>query len=463
MNKPNKEYEVLYIHSTKDPRKHPQGNTYYGIMPMGIIGILNTLIKNGVSVLGVNIAIEKALDPDFDIGEFLSGINYKILLTDLHWYEHSFGTLYIAEQSKKIHPLSWVIIGGYTSTIYAEEILTNFNCVDYITVGDCDKPLPELVYKLLSEKMTEINTIPNLVYRNNNITVRSKIKWIQESISTIDFVNTDFFWHSEYIPYITTTGAKKIASHYWLLIARGCKYNCSYCCGANSNMNDLFQRCNILLRSPKEIANDFNYLTEHGIKRICPSHDIQMFGSDFYCELFHEIGKQKTRPGMYLECFQLPDEKFLDAISEVFDLDNLVLAISPISGNEQLRKSNGKLFSNKRFIEILEYIKQKRIRLQLYYTLNIYGETKQQFLDTYNQMSYIINEMGLAKKSVFYQSVIIDPLAGMRNIEGIDVKYNSFMDYYSYCLLPENVNLNTGFDDNADLTTEEKRKKFIEI
>ena len=430
---------------------------------MGIIGILNTIKKNGVSVLGVNIAIEKALNSEFDIGEFLSSIRYKILLTDLHWYEHSFGAMYIAEQSKKTHPLSWVIIGGYTSTIYAEEILTNFECVDYITIGDSDNPLPELIYKLLSGNMTGIDMIPNLIYRINNKVIRSKIKWVQESISSIDFVNTDFFMHSEYIPYSTTEGVKNIASHYWLLIARGCKYNCSYCCGANSNMNTLFQRCNILLRSPKDISNDFNYLTEHGIKRICPSHDIQMFGADFLDELFHEIGKQETRPGMYLECFQIPDERFLDAISDVFDLDNLVLAISPISGNEQLRKSNGKHFTNQRFIEILQYIKKKNIKLQLYYTANLYGETKQQFFDTYDQISYIVNEMGLAKKSVFYQPVIIDPLAGMRDIKGINVKYNTFMDYYYYCLLQEDTFLNTGFDDNAELSKEEKRKKFLEI
>lgn len=456
-----KKCDVLYVHSTKNPIG--SDNTKYAIMPMGIIGILNNLKSKKVNVKGINIAIEIMIDPQYDIAFDLEQIEYQILLTDLHWYEHSFGAIHIARESKRIYPKVPVVIGGYTSTIFANEIMENFECIDYIVTGDSDMPMELLVDYLLGQGKCMLDTIPNLVYREKGAILTSNGKWVQKDLDSIDFIHTDFFKHSEYIPYLTTGGVNKIAPHYWLCVARGCKFNCAYCCGANSNMNKLFHRCNVLTRSPHKIASDFYELTLAGITRICPSHDFQMFGVDFYRTLFLEIRKFNIMPGMYLECFQLPTKDFIDELIKTFDKDKLVLVISPISGNEELRRENGKGFSNKAFFEILDYIKAKGLKLQLYYTLNLVGETRKQFMDTYYQVKYIHEVMGLSKKCIYYQHVVIDPLAGMRKFEKIHVEYNTFMDYYRYCLIPDSGFQATGFIDGGEMPLAAKREMFEAI
>ena len=259
-----KKTDVLYIHSTKNPIG--EDDLQFAVMPMGIIGILNNLKSRNIEILGLNYAIEKSLDPQFDLVSTLKNIEYKILLTDLHWYEHSFGAMYVAEQSKKLCPDVPVVIGGYTSTIYATEIMDNFDTVDYIVKGDSDLPMEILVDHLLGRNGISPERIPNLVYRQNDAVMVSKEVWTADTLDNIDFLNTDFFEHAKYIPHLNTKGIKRSVSSFWLCVARGCIFNCAYCCGANANMETLFGRCNVLTRNPELVASDFVKLTKAGIR-----------------------------------------------------------------------------------------------------------------------------------------------------------------------------------------------------
>lgn len=454
--------DILYVHSVKNP--HDKNQISFGYMPMGILGILNGIRAKGVQVLGLNCMVEQICNPEFDLATALSGIEYKLLMTDLHWYEHSYGAMYVVEQSKKVKPHIPTIIGGYTSTIFADEIMAQFPNVDYLVSGDSDLPLEQLTDCILGRNQLKVQEIPNVYFRCNGVVCAPEKTWVQTTLEGIDFVNMDFFLHQKEIPYIKINGLNHKTTDQWLCIARGCKFNCVYCCGANKNMQTLFRRCNILLRSAGQVAEDFVALTEKGIDQISPSHDFQMFGKAYYHEIFSKIREKNVKPGMYLECFQLPTKDYIDEIADTFDNKRLLVAISPISGNEQLRNENGKHFSNKDLYEILSYMRQKGVKVQLYYTVNPVGETKQQFEDTCFQMQYIKGVYGLDYRSVVYQRVVVDPLAGLRDYENIEVKYNSFMDYYNYCQIPyKDRNSATGYTDNCELDSDYKAAVYSKL
>ena len=454
--------DILYVHSIKDPFDKDQ--IKFGYMPMGIIGILNGLKAKGIKVLGMNQMVELHCNPEFDLAAALSDIDYKILMTDLHWYEHSFGAMYVVEQSKKVKPHIPTVIGGYTSTIFADEIMQQFSNVDYLVSGDSDLPLEQLTDRLLGYNQLDFKEIPNVYYRHEGTVCAPEKTWVQTTLDGIDFVSMDFFLHKELIPYITINSVSSTRTDQWLCIARGCKFNCVYCCGANKNMQALFRRCNILLRSAQQVAEDFVALTENGISLVSPSHDFQMFGKAYYHEIFSKIREKNVKPGMYLECFQLPTKDYIDEIADTFDKDRLRIAISPISGNDQLRKENGKYFTNDELYEILTYMAQKGVKVQLYYTVNPVGETKQQFEDTYFQMQYLKMMYRMDSRSVIYQRVVVDPLAGLRDYDNIDVKYNSFMDYYNYCRVSyKERNSATGYTDNCELDGDYKTALYQKL
>lgn len=452
--------DILYIHASQ----HPEGedDKRFAYVPMGLIGILNNLRDKGYSVIGINYSIERTVNPDYHIEDSLNEIEYRVLLTDLHWYVHAYGAMYVARHSKKLKPDIPVVIGGYSSTIFCDEIIENFDCVDYIVTGDSDLPMAMLADHLLKDN-TPINSIPNLVYRQNNQIIHSKDTWVQTSLDDIDFITADYFDHADKLCHTTSGGVTRVLSERYTCIARGCKFNCGYCCGANANMQALFNRCNILLRSPEKVAEDFCRLEQMGIYHVAVSHDLQMFGKQYYQSVFAHIREMNVKPGLYLECFQLPTKDYIDDILRTFDPSKVLLAISPISGDEKLRKENGKLFSNDSLFEMVEYINSKKLSLQLYYTLNLVSETEDQFYSSYMQMKYLNVFYGMTRKNILYQRVVIDPLAGMRNFEGIKVHYHTFMDYYRHAQLPTRNYEITGFEDNGAVPATKKMEMFESI
>lgn len=452
--------DVLYLHATKNPAG--EDCLKFSIMPMGIIGILNGLRQKGVQVIGMNYAMEKKADPDFDLYQTLSQMDYRIFMVDLHWYEHCYGAMFAAEQSKKAHPEVPVVIGGYTTTIYAPEILENFPCVDYAVTGDSELPTEMLTAYLLGKGGT-LEEVPNLYYRRGGEVVSSEKTWVQTELDSIDVIPVDFFRHAEDIPHLGCNGVGKGQPNRWIEIARGCKFNCAYCCGAKKNMKALFRRCNILLRSPEKVAMDFKRLADDGITYISPSHDFQMFGKAYYRKVFAQIRKLGIRPGLYLECFQLPTRDFLEDVLQTFDPAMTDIVLSPISGNEELRRINGKMFSNEELFETLAFLIANKLPMQLYYTENLIGETEEQFLETYFQIRYVHDVLGLRKKNLFYQRVVMDPLAGMREFPNTNVTLNTFMDYYRYCQIPTGNIDYTGFTDNGQMPVEQKRAMFESV
>jgi radical SAM superfamily enzyme YgiQ (UPF0313 family) len=452
--------DILYIH----PSQTPEGvsSTKYACMPMGLIGILNNLRSKGYSVIGVNYAVEKTLNPDYTVDDTLNDVEYRVLLTDLHWYMHAYGAMHVAERSKHCRPEIPVVTGGYTGTIYGEEVIEKFPSVDYVVTGDSDLPMEMLIDHLLKGS-TPLEQVPNLVYRKDGKVVRSADTWVQTSLDEIDFITADYFDHPDMVGYLTAGGVARRTTSRWICIARGCKFNCSYCCGANANMQALFNRCNILLRSPEKVADDFYRLEQQGICHVSVSHDFYMFGKEYYQAVFAQIRKRNIKPGLYLECFQLPSKEFVDDLLQTFDQDRLVLAFSPTTGNEQLRRENGKLFSNAALLEMIQYLQAKKVLFQLYYTMNPVGETAAQFNDTYIQMKYLHMVYGLSKNQIFYQRVVLDPLAGMRKHKAIKVEYNTFMDYYEHCKIPNTEYEVVGFDDGAEVSSQKKKELYDAI
>lgn len=447
------QWDVLYIHAAKNPTN--EDHKRYGIMPMGILAVLNALQKKGYSVFGINMALEASLDAAFQLPEMLKKMRYKVLLTDLHWYEHAFGAMYVAEQSKALYPQIPVIIGGYTATIYGAEILEHFPAVDFAVTGDGELPLEMLVDHLLGNADTALKEIPNLIYRDCGSILTGEKKWVQTTLDALDFVSFDFMHHGKYLPRLLIGGlSPESAPRHWLCVARGCLYNCAYCCGAKDNMQSLFGRCQVLKRSAQKVAADFVALAKKNC-RVAPSHDLQMLGKAYYTQIFESIRESGLKPAMYLELFQIPTKAFVDEVAKTFSPEDTTLEISPISGNEQLRRENGKMFSNGQLYEIVQYIRSKGIKVRLYYTANVVGETKTQFEDTLFQIQYL--RMALGVREIFYQRVVIDPLAGMRKWPGVNAVYNSFMDYYRYCQIPNSEKLgSTGFCDQGELPLEDK-------
>ena len=425
-----KKVDVLYVHPTRS-----LDNTFYSFMPMGIFALINMLISNGYTAYGINYGIEKSIDKDYSLVNDIKNIDYKVIMIDLHWYEHAYGAIEIANISKEINPKAHVIMGGLTSTIFSKEILENFNNVDYLLKGDSEKPLLDLMRLLINNK-GNLNDIENITYRENGLIIDKELTYCNYNLDDLDYVSDDFLKNKEKYYITNTIGVDENRDKCgWVSIGRGCKHNCIYCDAAKDNMITLWGKEKMTYKSAKKVASDIIEYYKKGIEVVRISHDLEMFGREYYKEIFKIIRDENIKIGFNYDCFQLPSKAFIDELISTFKEDKIIIDITLLSGNENIRFKMGKLFTNKRLKEILDYLAKFEVTTRVYYSVNVIEETKEVFEETLSQIRELIDTYKSDKFYLCYQKVVLDPIALMKGMKDSDlyVTLNTFLDYYDYC------------------------------
>src|SRR5207237_5709628 len=106
-----------------------------------------------------------ALDQSFRLVPWLrQQDDVRLVMIDLRWYEHADGAMDVMRACKHIWPDVPVLLGGLTVSRFAEEIMAEFNAVDYLIRGDPELPTVQLAEGLVGGDLRP-EKIPNLSYR----------------------------------------------------------------------------------------------------------------------------------------------------------------------------------------------------------------------------------------------------------------------------------------------------------
>jgi len=329
-----------------------------------------------------------------------------------------------------------VLLGGITASICASEILERFPQVDVIIRGDAEEPLLQMI--------AEENpaSIPNLVYRDGESIIENDLAYCATSkeLDRLDFVDTDFLEHRDSYASMQYSGAGIIrdASRqgHWLSIGRGCVFDCSFCGGGRAAHNQFAARKGLILRSVERVIEDIEGLQNRSIHQVSFSLDPAIVGPEYWRPLFEGLQQRGVRIGLYNEFFQLPSDEFLQLFTETADLSHSEVAITLLSGDEKLRRVNGKFFSNRRLFQVLSWLRRYQIPIFLYFSANLPGETERSFRHTIRLARQIVRYYPGELLRMHNMCHTLDPLSPMSLVAdryGIKLEMHSFMDYYYYC------------------------------
>jgi radical SAM superfamily enzyme YgiQ (UPF0313 family) len=437
------EAKVLYIHPSKrSERVAPNWIDFYSfyvLFPMGVIGILNLLREEGIPVKGLNYAMEIESNPYFDFELWLKGEpEARVILIDLHWYEHCFGAIEVAGICKKVLPEVPVVLGGLTATRFAKEILENVSSVDFIIKGDAEKPLYQLVKQILNKEI-KLTRIPNLSYKDMDMIVENPLTYTAgtKDMDKLDFVNLDFLQNYQLYYKYQSTEFDFVTSH-WLCLGRGCKIDCSFCGGGKKAHKILADRDKIVLRSIDRVLEDIGRLYTMGIQQVSLSHDPAFLGKLYWSKFFREMKKKGVKIGIYNEFFQLPSKEFLKEFVQCAVIPLSRAIFSPLSGSEQVRRFNGKSFTNTQFFETLSFLKKYSFPVTVFFSINLPLEDNKSFENTLQMAQEILDFYPGELLNIANICHTIDPCSPMDLEPGkffIDTNLKSFMDYYHYCQL----------------------------
>jgi hypothetical protein len=184
------------------------------------------------------------------------------------------------------------------------------------------------------------------------------------------------------------------------------------------------------------MVDDLERLEAAGVTQASLSYDISELGEAYWRDLFAGIRDRGIKIGLYNECFQDPSPQFIEDFVRSVDMTHACIALSPLSGSEEVRRLNGKLYTNAQLLNTLDLLNLYNMPIFVYFSLNLPGETPETFEETLALAKQIYNYYPPSLLKILNSCHTIDPLSPMSErgeTYAIEVAMRTFMDYYAYC------------------------------
>jgi hypothetical protein len=291
--------DVLYIHPSGNPSDHS--------IPMGLIGLMNSLSCSKKGKLNYEIK-------DSDI------LRSRIIVMDCHWYFPLGEIGRMAKKLKRINPRVKIIVGGQTATIFAESILSSYQ-IDYVIAGDAEYPFRLLIGDLLEGK--DGHSVPNVIsrqFKNPQSYVLSKREY-----SMNDYISIDWFPTFKarmkrvhrFIPFESPIN-EILGTYPFIAIYKGCKYDCEFCYAGKGTIRKVYGR-GLIARSPASVVRELEWCSRsEDIRHVYIIADfVNMLGRDYTKSVF----SRKYNLDLYYEFehFNYPPISVLQRIVDCFN------------------------------------------------------------------------------------------------------------------------------------------------
>lgn len=395
----NNQLCMKFIHcgnvSLANPQDRGEKNIFF--MPMGLFAMADVLHKNGVDVE----ILHTDLEAGKDIHNILDFTEVDVVGFDDHWVNQSLVVIETAALIKQINPEIFVVMGGYTASLFAEEILAGFPQVDAVVRGDGEVPILELLKVLHEEKRLgksivketdpeKLKNVQNLVWRRpdkkivaNDITYTAT----PADLEKLDFATLDYmrnweayrlssFFYTHFLPI-------KHSPMFLLEVARGCEYACTFCggnCLAQKKMNN---RTKTIYRSIDSVLATIKKAVSYGFETFYTCIEWEN-SDDWYIELFNRIKEEQLEINYTFGSWKLPSPSLVAVMSEA--CKEVIIEISPETSDYELRRKNKDAriaYTNEEMEACLDYISRKNnVKVQVFFGFYVSGDTQETILNT---------------------------------------------------------------------------------
>ncbi len=270
-----------------------------------------------------------------------------------------------------------MVAGGAHPTIDPQDVLKN-TPIEVCIVGEGEETTTELIKKV-QEKKSIIDVVGTVNAQKNN-GLRPLLKDIDffPAWELIDFENYD----------VAVSKKKRMA---YLLPIRGCPNYCTYC----SNPVWKLEKPWIRQRSPKNIAEEVNYLYGRGIREIYLRSDTFNVDIKWCLEVCNEIQKLSLK-GMTFQCNLRADKLNDELAQKLHDIHVWLVHIGLESANDRVLKGIGKNATQADNIRTLELLKKHCIKV--YGFLMLYNAWESNGKLEYETPEEVNNTLEFARK-----------------------------------------------------------------
>ena len=368
----------------------------------------------------------------------------------LHWHHQSFDTIQTARLIKQRYPDVFIVLGGFTASVFHDEILTEYPFIDAVVRGDGEVPFGALMEQLKTDTPA-LEEVPNLSYRQDGELSVNPQDYVATGADLEGLRAANFSLmrnHKTYISYmglpfiyLKNTTPQDNFNRFTIqsplhhpMVGRGCSFNCSWCGGSSSAQKAINGRARPIFRDQDTVIEDIREAVSYGYETMHTCFDPQP-RKDYYIELFRKLRRAGIKCEWFFECFALPTREFVDAFAETFPGDRSVISINPETGSEAIRKANkGPYYSNAELMEMLEYIDNKGVNMEIFFTYGIPFETAPDLQESVKLRTEIASRFK-SVQGMRTMSIEMEPMAPWgRDPEkyGVVSHFKRFKDYHNH-------------------------------
>ncbi len=239
-------------------------NAEFIYVPMGTFGICDFLEKQGLSAQILNLSLYPVDEYDSRLCSYVGKNKPRYIGLILHWKELLNSVIRTGGILRQEFPEIPIVVGGFTASCYATELMERLKFVDYIVTGDPEVPL----HHLLDGHAPE--SIENLFFRNDGAVEQSRIPFLadRELLESITFSRLDYL--VDYQLYL-----KRVDEFlgFPIMVGRGCIFDCEYCGGSKSAYLKHSGRTTLTVRRTGRIVEDILVLVnQYNYRNLLLSH-----------------------------------------------------------------------------------------------------------------------------------------------------------------------------------------------
>lgn len=456
--------DLLFLHTPKFNNFYKPIGHYSFVLfpPIGLLGLADFLVKNHHTTKIIHLGLEKHLYGPLDFDRIIAENQPTIVGLDLHWHFQSYDVMEVARKIKQVHPEVAILLGGFTASLFADEILTDFPFIDFVIRGDAEIPLLELVRHFQSDKI--YSGVPNLSYRQDSRVILNPTTYVADNAMLDSMCFTDFTLMKDYPTFVKSfsrymhlPGLSEPFQHllfgrgkaFPVYTGRGCSQNCRFCGGSADAHTLIGGRTYEAFLSVESVVSSIQDLQRFGFDSVFLAHDLvpPVRADSYYISLFEELKRLHITLNIEIERYFLPSPQFLESFRGLPGKGSSI-TFSPHTHNEELRRKNHLYrYSNQGLEECLDLMDARGIRSVVFFACGLPFETAD---DLVGLASY---QRRLRKKyrwvSVKNSMIEIEPGSAMsRNPSeyNIELERRSFADYYCYHRQPaQNHRLEMGY------------------
>ena len=436
-----KDFKCLIVHTPKLYRNKGKLESEINYCAMGLFSIAGELEKEGFETKILHLGIEKYLDKDFSIVDYIKENNIKFVAFSLHWHQTSYDVIETARAIKEDCPDIFISLGGYTSSFFAEEIMEKFPFIDAVIKGEGEIPIKQLA-KAIYEDLP-LGGIPNIYWRKDGVVLFNDNMYVatSEDLNNFEFFNPERMLHyNEYakvpmrLEYSKPNQLTNTITEQGVCLGRGCYGNCAWCGGGYLSGKMLSGRHSLSYRNAENVIAEIKTLKEkYNFESFRFSFDSNPTDRSYLIDLFNKIAQAFNGDiNAIYNIDGLPDKTFLNAFKKAFS-GNSILQLSPVIKNEELRKKyKSFFFTNEQLEEVLKYMEEIGIKAELYFS-DIPGVKKQENEVSKKYGEYLQNKYS-SIKAVYNYPITIEPASPWTyNPQKYNLKYTpkNFIDYYN--------------------------------